>query len=137
VDAASFITRFYNGNPASGAVQIGTDKHITSLVTGAAQVVSVAFSNSAGEYSIYVTADAATQIMETREDNNTAFLSILIDGDDDEDGLSNTYEKDITDTDPALDKTVTSLKAVLLELSASTSISSESTTTNTLFSPDV
>ncbi len=86
VDLSDLAVRFYDGDPGSGGVQIGSD-YIFALLdgtsSGAAQVVWTP--GLGGPHEIYVVVDPDNAIDEEIEDNNTAHKSISV-TDDDTDG---------------------------------------------------
>jgi hypothetical protein len=86
VDLSDLAVRFYDGDPGSGGVQIGSDYMFASLggmSSGEAQVVWTP--GWAGPHDIYVVVDPDDAIDEDIENNNAAYKTISV-SDDDTDG---------------------------------------------------
>lgn len=73
--ATDVAVNFYNGDPATGGVQIGTTQVIPIIAAGASASVSVVWPGvpSPGEKLLFVVADPANAIAEPAEDDNAAF----------------------------------------------------------------
>ena len=68
----NFIVRFYDGNPNSGGIQIGSDQTINSIAPGGSQMVGELLMSINTSHDIYVVVDADNSIQESNENNNTA-----------------------------------------------------------------
>ncbi len=84
-DLDNVVVRFYDGDPGSGGVQIGSDHVEASLGGLSSSVVQAVWAPAAGLHNIYVVVDPENAIVEDLENNNTAFKSITV-SDDDTDG---------------------------------------------------
>jgi hypothetical protein len=75
--ANNVLVEFYNGNPTSGGILIGTDT-ISTINAGGSQTAIVDWNPPLGLYLIYVIVDPENTIAEANEANNQAYASIAI-----------------------------------------------------------
>ena len=75
LSSGAFIVRFYDGDPKSGAMQIGTDQMVPSLVPGNNTIVSVNWTASPpGTHYIYVVIDPDDLIPDPFNNNDRDFI---------------------------------------------------------------
>lgn len=70
------LVEFYNGNPASGGILIGTDT-INQISAGGSQTATIEWNPPSGTYFIYVIVDPEDTIDEFNEGNNQANTIIV------------------------------------------------------------
>ncbi len=76
---SNVIVRFYNGDPQTGGVQIGTDQNVTLAGCGDNSTVSVQWNNvPPGVYDVYAVVDPDNLIGEIDDNNNTFTQKILV-----------------------------------------------------------
>lgn len=80
VSASNVIVRFFDGDPATDGIQIGTDQSISSLAAGAAISRSVSWNtlHLAGFHNIHVVVDPMNAIAEADEANNLAVRPVHV-----------------------------------------------------------
>lgn len=80
IAAANVAVRLYQGNPASGGVQIAPDQTIGSIGGGGAASVSFSYDTlgRAGTNVLYLQVDAANSISETTKANNLASFTLAV-----------------------------------------------------------
>lgn len=77
--AENVVVRFFQGDPANGGTQIGSDLSIASLNAGASATVQAANTwTDQGEYPIYVVADPDNAIAEMNESDNVAAQTLYV-----------------------------------------------------------
>jgi hypothetical protein len=75
----SVLVRFYNGDPASGGIQIGTDQTIPTIAAGASVSAQITWQPYvSGVYPIFVVVDPNNTIAETDDSNNKALKSLTV-----------------------------------------------------------
>ena len=79
-DASSVVVQFFDGTPASGGTQIGSDQKITSIEAGGTGNTQVTWTAIRGTHDIFVQVDPYNSISETSENNNQAFRRITVSG---------------------------------------------------------
>jgi uncharacterized protein YkwD len=82
-DAFPVYVKFFDGDPDSSGVQIGSEQQIPHiLIQGESSTVNVLWDTTgkAGSHDIYVVVDSEDIITETDEGNNKAFKSVLVNG---------------------------------------------------------
>jgi len=72
------VVRFYNGDPDSGATQIGSDQHLPPIAASGAKTASVQWTATSGSHDIYVVVDPGDLIPESDETNNKAYKSLSV-----------------------------------------------------------
>jgi aryl-phospho-beta-D-glucosidase BglC (GH1 family) len=74
------VTRFYDGDPAAGGVQIGADVATPALPNGGSATVGVTWNTrkAAGAHTLYVVADATNAVGDANRANNTASLAVTV-----------------------------------------------------------
>ncbi|ODS38372.1 MAG: hypothetical protein A7315_12480 [Candidatus Altiarchaeales archaeon WOR_SM1_79] len=80
-DAFPVMVKFFDGDPNSGGMQIGTEQQIPHiLIHGESASVNVLWNTTweAGSHNIYVVVDEDNVITETNEGNNIAFKSLVV-----------------------------------------------------------
>jgi flagellar hook assembly protein FlgD/fibronectin type 3 domain-containing protein len=78
--AANVAVRAYDGDPASGGTQIGTDQVIANFTGLSAQSVifAVPASTASGNRSIFIVVDPDNAVNEKTKSNNTASISFIV-----------------------------------------------------------
>jgi hypothetical protein len=77
--SGSAVVRFYDGDPAGGGAQIGTDHSVSLSGCGGADSVEVVWADVApGAHQIYVSVDADGSITESDEQNNVVVQTIVV-----------------------------------------------------------
>ena len=75
----TIIVRFYEGDPDSGGVQLGNDQTVILPGCGYHQTVSIDWSDpAAGNYQVFVVADASHFAYETNEQNNKLAVELTV-----------------------------------------------------------
>jgi hypothetical protein len=73
------IVRFYNGDPDSGGTQLGSDQTVMLPGCGYHQTVSIDWPDpDAGDYQVFVVADASNLAYETNEQNNKLAVEVTV-----------------------------------------------------------
>ena len=71
--------RFYNGDPQSGGIQIGSDQLLSLAGCGKSEFATVTWTNvPEGTYQLFVVVDDNSQIQESNEQNNVANIQIVV-----------------------------------------------------------
>lgn len=77
--AGDFVVRFYNGDPSSGGIQIGSDEQIDGLASGDTIDVPITWmKDTTGDFEIYVLADALLEVEESGEGNNKDHKTLTV-----------------------------------------------------------
>ncbi|MFN2190264.1 MAG: CARDB domain-containing protein, partial [Candidatus Promineifilaceae bacterium] len=78
-ETGSVTVRFYDGDPSSGGVQIGTDQTVSLRGCGDNETVSVTWSDLApGVYRLFVVVDPEDEIIDSDRNNNTASRLVIV-----------------------------------------------------------
>ncbi len=79
-DAYPVDVEFFDGDPDSGGIQIGTEQVPHILVHGESTIVNVTWDTTgkAGGHDIYIVVDRGNIIDETNEGNNMVFKSLMV-----------------------------------------------------------
>lgn len=77
----SVAVRFYEGDPANGGVQIGSDRSVSLSGCGDNAIVEVVWTDVPPDtYQVYVAVDPENSVTETNESNNVASQEIAVGG---------------------------------------------------------
>jgi hypothetical protein len=81
ISAENVKISFYDGDPKSAGVPIGTVQNIPSLLGNETKEISMAWdAKGAGEHNIYVVIDQSSAIDEATKDNNIEFGQVFVGG---------------------------------------------------------
>src|SRR5574341_15974 len=78
VSASNVTVRLYNGNPATGGVQIGLTQTISAISSGGAAPINFTFDTlgHAGTNMLYVVLDQENSVIESSETNNVVLFTL-------------------------------------------------------------